>query len=96
MSDPNKISDYPEHVSILHVGHAVMVIEGRCEDVTDEDIQNAWRYLYRSGAYMHLQGSLQSAILWKAMQDANDDAPTEHDGPARWEQVKELPSDDDC
>ena len=100
MSDPNKISDYPERVSILHVGHAVLTIQGHVEDATDEEIQAAWRYLFRSGAYMHLEGSLQSAIVWKAQQEAidmeNEDCfGSEHDSPARLEQVKELPTDND-
>ena len=102
MNDPNKISDYPEQVSILHVGHAVLTIQGHLEDATNDEIQAAWRYLFRSGAYMHLEGSLGRAIVWHAQQEATDTSMqiesrlgTEHDSPARLEQVKELPTDND-
>lgn len=54
---------YPEFLTFQHVAIAVQVIEGQHEEAKIDDVEEALNYLYRTEAYLHLQGSLARLVV---------------------------------
>lgn len=63
---------YPDFLTFQHVGLAVAIIEGQHANAKNEDIEEALKYLYDTGAYLHLQGSLQRTIIEHARSQRPD------------------------
>jgi hypothetical protein len=56
--------EYPEHFDLRCVAHAVNTIEGFV--INEDEFQaqlDAAKYLFMTGAYLHLQGGLQAMVI---------------------------------
>lgn len=65
---------YPEHFDLRCVTHAVNTLEGFVINEDEYQAQlDAAKYLYNTGAYLHLQGGLQAMVVRIAFADREVD-----------------------